>query len=56
VSAQLTAMTGASVLEPAAEVATEHLNAMSRMRPLPWRLCFSYGRVLQTISPWRREG
>ena len=39
-----------------AEVATEHLNAMSRMRPLPWRLCFSYGRALQTISPWRWEG
>jgi len=29
------------------EEATEHLDAMNRMGPLPWRLTFSYGRALQ---------
>ena len=28
--------------------ATEHLNAMNRMRDLPWQLSFSYGRALQS--------
>jgi fructose-bisphosphate aldolase class I len=29
------------------EEATAHLDAMNRMRPLPWRVTFSYGRALQ---------
>ena len=37
-----------------AEVATEHLNAMCAMGPLPWGLTFSYGRALQdpALASW----
>ena len=40
-----------------AEVATEHLNAMSRMGPLPWALSFSYGRALQdpALATWKGD-
>jgi fructose-bisphosphate aldolase class I len=31
----------------ASQVATEHLDAMNRLGPLPWTLTFSYGRALQ---------
>jgi fructose-bisphosphate aldolase, class I len=30
--------------------ATEHLNLMNRLGPLPWQLSFSYGRALQASS------
>lgn len=33
-----------------AQMATEHLNAMNAMGPLPWKLSFSYGRALQAPS------
>jgi fructose-bisphosphate aldolase class I len=29
------------------EEATAHLDAMNKLRPLPWKLTFSYGRALQ---------
>ncbi len=37
--------------------ATEHLDAMNRIGPQPWRLSFSYGRALQhsAMSAWRGE-
>ncbi|HEU5001230.1 MAG TPA: class I fructose-bisphosphate aldolase [Actinomycetota bacterium] len=37
-----------------AEVATEHLNAMAKLGPLPWALSFSYGRALQdpALAGW----
>ena len=37
------------------EEATQHLDAMNRMGPLPWRLTFSYGRALQHAAQhaWR---
>jgi fructose-bisphosphate aldolase class I len=40
-----------------AEVATEHLNAMSKMGPLPWSLSFSYGRALQdpALATWKGD-
>ena len=31
-------------------VATEHLNAMNAMGPMPWKLSFSYGRALQEAA------
>jgi fructose-bisphosphate aldolase class I len=31
-------------------VATEHLQAMNAMGPMPWKLSFSYGRALQTAA------
>ncbi|MEQ9606288.1 MAG: class I fructose-bisphosphate aldolase [Kiloniellaceae bacterium] len=36
------------------ELATEHLNAMNKMGPLPWKLSFSYGRALQAapLKAW----
>ncbi|WP_416897988.1 MAG: class I fructose-bisphosphate aldolase [Minwuia sp.] len=36
------------------EEATEHLDAMNRMGPLPWKLSFSYGRALQqsALKAW----
>jgi fructose-bisphosphate aldolase class I len=39
------------------ELATEHLNAMSGMGPLPWALTFSYGRALQdpSLAAWKGE-
>jgi fructose-bisphosphate aldolase class I len=35
-------------------VATEHLNAMNALGPMPWKLSFSYGRALQAaaLSAW----
>ena len=40
-----------------AELATEHLNAMCGMGPLPWALTFSYGRALQdpSLAAWKGE-
>src|SRR5882672_2799325 len=40
-----------------AEVATAHLNAMSKMGPLPWSLSFSYGRALQdpALAMWKGD-
>jgi fructose-bisphosphate aldolase class I len=40
-----------------ADVATEHLNAMSKMGPLPWGLSFSYGRALQdpALATWKGQ-
>jgi fructose-bisphosphate aldolase class I len=37
--------------------ATEHLNAMNRMRDLPWQLSFSYGRALQApvLKAWKGD-
>ena len=37
--------------------ATEHLNALNKMGPLPWQLSFSYGRALQApaLNVWRGE-
>ena len=34
--------------------ATEHLNLMNKMGPLPWKLGFSYGRALQhsSLTTW----
>src|SRR5690606_3823731 len=34
--------------------ATEHLNLMNKMGPLPWELTFSYGRALQdeALKAW----
>ena len=39
------------------EEATEHLDAMNRMGPLPWKLTFSFGRALQHAAQhaWRGE-
>jgi len=39
------------------ELATEHLNAMSGMGPMPWALTFSYGRALQdpSLAAWKGE-
>lgn len=36
------------------ELATEHLNAMNKKGPLPWKLSFSYGRALQAapLKAW----
>jgi fructose-bisphosphate aldolase, class I len=31
-------------------VATQHLNAMNAMGPMPWKLSFSYGRALQAAA------
>ena len=31
-------------------LATEHLDAMNKMGPLPWKLTFSYGRALQAAA------
>jgi fructose-bisphosphate aldolase class I len=40
-----------------AERATEHLNAMNRMGPLPWQVSFSYARALQdpAIKAWKGQ-
>jgi fructose-bisphosphate aldolase class I len=40
-----------------ADVATAHLNAMSKMGPLPWSLSFSYGRALQdpALATWKGD-
>ena len=37
--------------------ATEHLNAMNRMKSLPWQLSFSYGRALQApvLKAWKGD-
>jgi fructose-bisphosphate aldolase class I len=37
--------------------ATEHLNAMNKMGPLPWQVSFSYARALQdpAIKAWKGE-
>ncbi|MEX1082286.1 MAG: class I fructose-bisphosphate aldolase [Halofilum sp. (in: g-proteobacteria)] len=37
--------------------ATEHLNAMNRLGPQPWKLGFSYARALQApvLATWRGE-
>jgi len=37
--------------------ATEHLNAMNRMGPLPWQVSFSYARALQdpALKAWKGE-
>lgn len=37
--------------------ATEHLNAMNRLKDLPWQLSFSYGRALQApvLKAWKGE-
>ena len=32
------------------EAATEHLQLMNAMGPLPWKLTFSYGRALQAAA------
>lgn len=39
------------------EMATAHLDAMSRMGPQPWALSFSYGRALQApaLTAWQGE-
>jgi fructose-bisphosphate aldolase class I len=39
------------------EQATEHLNAMNKMGPLPWQLTFSYARALQdpALKAWKGE-
>jgi fructose-bisphosphate aldolase class I len=31
-------------------LATQHLNALNRLGPLPWQLSFSYGRALQDAA------
>lgn len=38
-----------------AELATENLNRMNALGPLPWKLSFSYGRALQapSLEAWR---
>jgi fructose-bisphosphate aldolase, class I len=40
-----------------AEKATEHLNAMNKMGPLPWEVSFSYARALQdpALKAWKGE-
>jgi fructose-bisphosphate aldolase class I len=40
-----------------AEKATEHLNAMNKMGPLPWEVSFSYARALQdpALKAWQGE-
>jgi fructose-bisphosphate aldolase class I len=40
-----------------AERATEHLNAMNQMGPLPWQVSFSYARALQdpALKAWKGE-
>jgi len=40
-----------------AESATEHLNAMNAMGPLPWEVTFSYARALQdpALKAWKGE-
>jgi fructose-bisphosphate aldolase, class I len=37
--------------------ATEHLNAMNKMGPLPWQVSFSYARALQdpALKTWKGE-
>jgi fructose-bisphosphate aldolase, class I len=37
--------------------ATEHLNAMNKMDPLPWQVSFSYARALQdpALKAWKGE-
>src|SRR5438094_9932249 len=37
--------------------ATEHLNAMNKMGPLPWQVSFSYARALQypAVKAWKGE-
>jgi fructose-bisphosphate aldolase class I len=37
--------------------ATEHLNAMNRLGPLPWQLTFSYARALQdpALKAWKGQ-
>jgi fructose-bisphosphate aldolase class I len=37
--------------------ATEHLNAMNQMGPLPWQVSFSYARALQdpALKAWKGE-
>jgi fructose-bisphosphate aldolase class I len=37
--------------------ATEHLNAMNKLGPLPWQLTFSYARALQdpALKAWKGE-
>jgi len=37
--------------------ATEHLNAMNKMGPLPWQVSFSYARALQdpALKAWKGE-
>jgi fructose-bisphosphate aldolase, class I len=37
--------------------ATEHLNAMNKMAPLPWQVSFSYARALQdpALKAWKGE-
>jgi fructose-bisphosphate aldolase class I len=36
-------------------LATEHLNAMNRLKRAPWQLSFSYGRALQSpaLNAWK---
>lgn len=40
-----------------AEKATEHLNAMNQMGPLPWEVSFSYARALQdpALKAWKGD-
>jgi fructose-bisphosphate aldolase class I len=40
-----------------AEKATEHLNAMNKMGPLPWEVSFSYARALQdpALKAWKGD-
>jgi fructose-bisphosphate aldolase class I len=37
--------------------ATEHLNAMNRLRHMPWELSFSFGRALQApvFKAWKGD-
>jgi fructose-bisphosphate aldolase class I len=37
--------------------ATEHLNAMNKLGPLPWQVSFSYARALQdpAIKAWKGD-
>jgi len=37
--------------------ATEHLNAMNRLKDLPWQLSFSFGRALQApvLKAWKGD-
>src|SRR4029078_12907661 len=39
------------------EKATEHLNAMNNMGPLPWEVSFSYARALQdpALKAWKGD-
>ncbi len=39
------------------KLATIHLNAMNKKKPLPWELSFSYGRALQEdcLAAWKGE-